>query len=146
MVNNYVRPVVLLPERPEVTIPVGLECVRLHILGHVTFPSGFPLMGQEGETVGSYTLQYASGRTREIPLRNGHEVVRSNLVHIATRIDPEATEAQRALVFAKDVAREQYQVLLFSVPVERERLTSLHCRLNGQQQALAIFAVTAERV
>ncbi|PYV24062.1 MAG: hypothetical protein DMG24_12455 [Acidobacteria bacterium] len=145
VVNNYVRPIVLLAEKPEVTIPVGLECVRLHILGHVTFPSGFPLMGQEGETVGSYTLQYASGRTREIPLRNGHEVVRSNLVHIATRIDPEATEAQRALVFAKDVAREQYQVLLFSVPVESERLTSLRCRLNGQQQALAIFAVTAER-
>jgi hypothetical protein len=66
-------------------------------------------------------------------------------VHDATRIDPEATEAQRALVFAKDTVREQYQILLLSIPVEGGILTSLQCKLNGQPPALAIFALTAER-
>jgi hypothetical protein len=145
LINNYARPLVVTPEMPEVSIPVQQECVRLHVLGHVTFPNGFPVMGKDGEAVGSYTLRYASGKTREILLRNGYEVVRSNMVHEATRIDPEATEAQRALVFAKDIAREQYQILLFSIPVEGGKLASLHCKLNGQQPALAIFAVTAER-
>jgi hypothetical protein len=115
------------------------------VLGQVTFPDGFPVVGKNGETVGSYTLHYASGKTREIPLRNGYEVVQSNLVYEATRIDPEATEAQGALVFAKDIAREQYQIMLLSIPVEVGRLTNLRCKLNGQQPALAIFAVTAER-
>jgi hypothetical protein len=129
---------------PGLTILVEQECTRLHVLGQVTFPNGFPVVGMDGEAVASYTLRYASGKSREIPLRNGYEVVQSNLVHDATRIDPEATEAQRALVFAKDIAREQYQILLLSIPIEGEKLASLHCRLNGQPLALAIFAVTAE--
>jgi hypothetical protein len=145
VVNNHVRPLVVTPETPELTIPVQQECARLHVLGQVTFPDGFPVVGKNGETVGSYTLHYASGKTREIPLRNGYEVVQSNLVYEATRIDPEATEAQGALVFAKDIAREQYQIMLLSIPVEVGRLTNLRCKLNGQQPALAIFAVTAER-
>jgi hypothetical protein len=33
---------------------------------------------------------------------------------------------------------------MFSIPVEGGELASLHWRLNGQQPALAIFAVTAE--
>jgi len=144
VVNNHARPLVVTPEVPELTLPVDQDCMRLHVLGQVTFPNGFPLVGKDGEAVASYTLRYASGKTREILLRNGYEVVQSNLVHEATRIDPEATEAQRALVFAKDIAREQYQVLLLSIPVEKEKLVSLHCRLNGVQPALAVFAVTAE--
>jgi hypothetical protein len=144
VVNNHARPLVMTPEMPELTIPVEQECRRLHVLGQVTFPNGFPVMGKNEEVVARYTLRYASGKTREIPLRNGYEVVQSNLVHDATRIDPEATEAQRVLVFAKDIAREQYQVSLFSIPVEGEKLASLHCQLNGKQLALAIFALTAE--
>jgi hypothetical protein len=145
VVNNYARPVVVTPEVAEVNIPIGLEGLRLHILGQVTFPAGFPLVGADGETVAGYTVRYASGKTHEVPLRNGYEVVQSNLVHVATRINPEATEAQRALLFAKDIAREQYQLLLFSVPVEGSRIESLHCKLNGQQPALAIFAITVEQ-
>ncbi len=144
VVNNHARPLVVIPEMPELTIPVQQECARLHVLGQVTFPNGFPVVGKDGEAMGSYTLRYASGKTREIPLRNGYEVVQSNLVSEATRIDPEATEAQRALVFVKDVAREQYQILLLSIPVEGGKLASLHCKLNRQQPALAIFALTAE--
>ncbi len=144
VVNNHARPLVVIPEMPELTIPVQQECARLHVLGQVTFPNGFPVVGKDGEAMGSYTLRYASGKTREIPLRNGYEVVQSNLVSEATRIDPEATEAQRALVFVKDVAREQYQILLLSIPVEGGKLASLHCKLNREQPALAIFALTAE--
>ncbi|MFN8008826.1 MAG: glycoside hydrolase family 2 TIM barrel-domain containing protein [Terriglobia bacterium] len=145
VVNNYVRPLILVPEVPDVVIPVGLECRRLHILGQVTFPDGYPVQGQVGQTIATYTLRYASGKTRDIPIRNGYEAARSNLVYVATRIDAEATEALRAMLFVKDVAREQYQILLYPVPVEGEKLTSVTCRLNGQQPALAIFAITAEQ-
>ena len=144
VMKDHARPLVVTPEMPELTIPVRQECVRLHVLGQVTFPSGFPVAGKDGDAAGSYTLRYESGKTREIPLRNGYEVVQSNLVYDATRIDPAATEAQRALVFVKDVAREQYQILLFSIPADGGQLASLHCKLIGQQPALAIFAVTAE--
>jgi hypothetical protein len=146
VVDGYARPVVVTPEVPEVEIPIGLEASRIHILGNVTIPSGFPVVGKDGDTVGVYTLHYASGETREVPLRNGYEVAQSNLVHVGTRIDPEATEAQRALVFAKEIAREQYQALLYSLPLAGGKLMSLRCKLNHQASALAIFAITAEAV
>ncbi|HMD87267.1 MAG TPA: glycoside hydrolase family 2 TIM barrel-domain containing protein [Terriglobia bacterium] len=145
VVNGYVRPVVVTPGVPEVEIPVGVEGLRVHILGQVTLPAGFPVVGSDGEIVAVYTLRYASGKSREVPLRNGYEVAQSNLVSVATRVDPEATEAQRALLFAKDLAREQYQVLLYSLPLEDGKLASLHCQLRSQpSSALAIFAVTVE--
>jgi len=146
VVNGYVRPVMVTPGVPKVEIPVGVEGLRLHILGQVTLPKGFPVEGNDGEAAAVYTLHYASGNRREVPLRNGYEVAQSNLVSVATRIDPEATEAQRALLFAKDLAREQYQVLLYSLPLEGGKLASLHCQLGNQpSSALAIFAVTVEQ-
>jgi len=146
VVNGYVRPVLVTPQVAEMEIPVGLQGVRLHILGQVTLPLGYPAVGSDGETVAGYTLHYASGKTQEVPLRHGYEVAQSNLVAVATRIDPQATEAQRALVFAKDLAREQYQVLLYSLPLEDGKLSSLQCKLNHpMSSALAIFAITVEQ-
>jgi hypothetical protein len=45
----------------------------------------------------------------------------------------------------KDWAREQYQVLLFSAPVEKHRIESLTAQLRGQQPPLLLFAVTLEQ-
>ena len=143
--NGYIRPVVVTPGVPEVEIPVGLSGVRVHVLGQVTLPAGFPVVGNDGDSAAVYTLRYGSGKRQEVPLRNGYEVAQANLIAVATRIDPQATEAQRALVFTKDVAREQYQVLLYSLPLEGGELTSLHCQLSPQaSSALAIFAITVE--
>jgi hypothetical protein len=144
VVNGYVRPLVVTPGVPEVDIPIGVEGLRLHVLGQVTLPTGYPVAGHDGETVATYTLRYASGKSREVPLRNGYEVAQSNLISVATRIDPQATEAQRALVFIKDLAREHYQVLLYSLSLEGGTLASVHCQLQDLHSALAIFAIAVE--
>jgi hypothetical protein len=132
-------------ETPEVTIPIGADCSQLHILGQVMLPTGYPTAGQRGETAATYTLRYAGGKTQELPVRHGIEVAQANMLLEATRIEPIATATQRALEFVKDVAREQYQVLLWSVPLGKGRMESLRCKLNGQQPALVIFAITAEQ-
>ncbi|HEY5213125.1 MAG TPA: hypothetical protein VIJ38_08900, partial [Acidobacteriaceae bacterium] len=140
-----VRPLILTPEVPQLTIPVGGSCRRMHILGQVTLPDGFPVVGNDGETIANYTLEYSSGATHKIPLRNGYEIARSNIIQSASRIDPIAANAQAALLFVKDIAREQYQILLYSIPVDGKRLAAIHCNLNGEQAPLAIFAITVER-
>jgi len=143
-VGGYVRPLVLTPGQPA-TIPVNLECERLHILGQVTFPTGYPVLGKRGETIATYHLKYSGGSERQIPVRNGIEVAQANLIHAATRIDPIATEAQRALKYVKDIVREQYQVLLWTVPLERGKVETLLCEMQSGAPALTIFAITAER-
>jgi hypothetical protein len=146
VVGELVRPLVLRAEVPEITIPIDQNCTRLHILGQVTFPDGYPVKGQHGEEVAVYRLQYQNGKTQDLPVRNGMEVARANRIYVATRIDPVASGAQKALEYAKDVVREQYQVLLWSVPVEPgSKLASLRCKLNAGQPALAIFAITTEQ-
>lgn len=144
VVNHRVRPLVVTPETPELVIPINRRCDKLHVLGQVTFAGGFPSSGSDGEKVATYTLEYSGGKTREIPLRNGYEVAQANIIQDASRLDPVPSECQRAMMFVKETAREHYQVLLYSIPVESEPLQRIHCRLDGQHPPLAIFAVTAE--
>lgn len=144
VVKGRVRPVVLTAEVPELTIPINQVCAKIHVLGQVSFPLGYPLTGRQGEIVAVYTLEYANGKTQILPVRNGIEVAQSNRIHAATRIDPIATAAQPALEYIKDIAREQYQILLWSIRTEPERLVNLRCKLNTRQPALAIFAITKE--
>ena len=145
VVDGRVRPLVLTETVPETVIPIHQACTQLHILGQVTFPVGYPLIGQAGEQVAVYTLQYASRKIQTLVVRNGIEVAQSNCIDQATRIHPIATATQRAVEYLKDIAREQYQVLLWSIPTWPEELVSLRCKLNPSQPALAIFAITGER-
>ncbi len=144
LAEGYVRPLLLTPDQP-VTIPIDLECERLHILGQVTFPTGYPVVGKRGEVAATYHLRYSGGGERQVPVRNGIEVAQANLIDAATRIDPIATEAQPALKYVKDIVREQYQVLLWTLPLERGKVESLRCEMQGGGPPLAIFAITAER-
>ena len=146
IVDGRIRAVVLTAAVPDTVIPIHQACARLHILGQVSFPVGYPLLGQPGETVAAYTLQYADGKTQTLPVRNGIEVAQANCIDAATRIDPIATAAQPALQYVKDSAREQYQILLWSIPTLPQELVSMHCQLNPGQPSLAIFAITGEQL
>jgi hypothetical protein len=144
VINERVRPILVTPENPETIIPVNRRCDRLHILGQVTFAGGFPSSTQNGDKAGSYTLEFSDGRKKEIPLRHGYEVAQANLIQDASRLDPQTTDSQRALLFVKDTAREHYQLLLYSIPVEGATLARIRCRLEAKQPPLAMFAITTE--
>jgi hypothetical protein len=144
VVEGSARPIVLTPDFPDLEIPVHRACARLHFLGHVTLPGGFPLNGAPGEAVATYQIRYQDGKTQEVPLRAGFEVAAANAIHEATRIDPVATSAQRAFWYVKDWAREHYQGLLFSLPAEKGRIESIRCQLHPHQPPLLLFAVSTE--
>jgi hypothetical protein len=146
VIDGFVRPFAVTPEAAEINIPVGIACKRLHFLGQITLPTGYPVLGQAGELIASYSINYASGKKQEVPLRNGIEVARGNVICGSTRINPVAVRAQRALTFTKDNAREEYQVLLFSVPTDGQIVSSVTCTLRSQQESFLIFAITAEPV
>jgi len=120
LVDGRVRAIVLTADFPEVVIPIHQACTQLHILGQVSFPLGYPLIGLAGETTAIYSLQYADGQTQTLPIRNGVEVAQSNCIDAATRIAPIATAAQPAVEYVKDRAREHYQILLFRSPPGRK--------------------------
>jgi beta-glucuronidase len=144
VIDGYMRPLILTAGAPEITIPIGRHCSKFHFLGQVTLPEGYPLQGRTGETVATYSIVSEKGATQDLLVRNGIEVAQANRIHDATRIDPIATEAHPALLFKKDIVREQYQFLLWSVGVKPGRVQSLRCRLNSGQPSLVILAITTE--
>jgi Glycosyl hydrolases family 2, TIM barrel domain/Glycosyl hydrolases family 2/Glycosyl hydrolases family 2, sugar binding domain len=145
VVDGFIRPLVG-TNVSELAISLPPQCGRLHILGNITLPTGYPCTGKQGDVVAVYTVYTHSGSRFEIPLRSGYEVVSANRIHEGTRIEPLATGAQPALLYRKDFAREQYQVLLYSTPkLPESSLAKLTCKVLDNEQVLAIFAITAEQ-
>jgi hypothetical protein len=104
------------------------------------------LAGKAGEVAAIYQLLSSTGKVTEIPLRWGFEVVQGNMIHDGTRILPVAADSQPAIEYIKDVAREQYQILLYSTPeMNAETIASLRCKVLDARNWVALFAVTAEQ-
>jgi beta-glucuronidase len=145
LVDQHVRPLVA-GSGFELEIPIRQRCTRLHVLGNISLPMGYPIAGKAGEVAAIYELRFSSGKVTEIPLRWGFEVVQGNIIHDGTRILPVAAQAQAAIEYVKDVAREQYQILLYSTPrVEIGMIAALGCKVVDARNWLALFAVTAEQ-
>jgi hypothetical protein len=164
--NGRTEPLVLNKTRPKVTIPVGLTARRLHLLGNVTMPDGYPIVGRQNEEVGRYVIVYEDGERQVAPLRLGLEVTRSNLIAFASRINPVAALAERALIYEKHAFREIHQAWLLSLATKAKPITSLEMAFDGlapaaglatkdmhhriepvpaaTEQSLLLFAVTAE--
>lgn len=161
------QPVVLNLSRPEVRIPIRTTARRLLVLGNVTVPDGYPVIGSLGTTVGSYTVVYEDGERQDVPLRWGHEAARANLIAVASRINPVTAHGERVVLFAKDPVREIYQTRMFVIPTKPKRIRDLECRFQPpvesrtgppasahhsrgptpgtDRQSLLLFALTAEQ-
>jgi hypothetical protein len=144
--EGSVRPLLVSPEESELVIPIHQRCARVHILGQVSLPLGYPLNSALGDSVATYILEYADGKKQTLPVRSGMEVAQANCIAGAARIMPIAINAQSVLQFTRDVAREQYQVLLWSIPTEPGAVETLRCRATGSKDHLAIFAITTEEL
>ena len=167
MSAGHTRPLVVIPCQESLEIPLDLRADRLHFLGNVTLPDGFPITGRFGEVMARYVLIYDDGERQEVPLRWGVEVARSNMVAVGSRIDPSTAHGERVIVYSKDITREVYQTRLLSLDLKQKKVVRLRCELVDQQvvgtapppdmhhargpalapgdNALLLFAITAER-
>jgi hypothetical protein len=142
--EGIARPLIITSAAPELRVPIGIRCRALHVLGNVTLPDGYPIATEKGRVWGTLRVRHASGKTNEVPLRHGFEIARANMIYRASRIDPTAVEAPRALTFVKDPAREHLQALLFSARLDGGPVAEISWRMNAGELPLAIFAITAE--
>jgi Glycosyl hydrolases family 2, TIM barrel domain/Glycosyl hydrolases family 2 len=162
-VDGHTRALVVLTGR-NVDIPVHGEADRLHFLGNVTAPDGYPTRGNLGEEMGSYTIVYSDGEQQPITLRWGFEVSRGNQIASATRLNTIALAATPAIDYVKDVSWEQYRTLLFTVPVKHKPIDRIAITVKplppsgplislpnqtgsgyeAGETALLVFAITAE--
>ncbi len=131
--DGLTHPIVLTPGCRKVEIPIGTQADRLHILGNITLPDGYPIIGQFGGRVGRYVIVYEDGRRQEAPLRWGIEIARSNIIANATRIDPATSCGERVIVYNKHTFREIYQTRLLSIDTQGGRVDRLICELDMEK-------------
>ena len=163
-IEQHTRPLVVLTGKT-VEIPVNAAADRLHFLGNVTVPDGYPTRGGIGEAMGSYTIVYQGGERQEIPLRWGLEVTRSNFIVSSTLINPVALLSTPVINYPKEISYEQYRTFLYTVPVKRKPIDRIIVSLKplptdrplislpnqtgsgyaAGNTALLIYGVTAER-
>jgi len=145
LMGGRVRPLVVTLESSAIDIPVGGPCVRLHVLGQVTLPTGYPIAGTDADVIASYVVRYADGNSDTVELRNGIEVVSGSLIHQASVIAPTPSLARPAITWVRDPARERYQASLLSIDTGDAVVESLVVRLEPDGLPLLLFALTAER-
>jgi Glycosyl hydrolases family 2, TIM barrel domain/Glycosyl hydrolases family 2/Glycosyl hydrolases family 2, sugar binding domain len=144
--NGAARPLIASNVSP-LTIPVGKAAKRLHILGHAIYVDDYPAYASFGTVLATLTIRFDSGSSRQMDLRNGYEVARANTINGATRTEVISLQAQPALRYLKDCAREDYQFLLYSTPLLPPGIVeSVHYTVAGDHDYLAILAVTAEQL
>jgi Glycosyl hydrolases family 2, TIM barrel domain/Glycosyl hydrolases family 2 len=163
-VSGHTRPVVI-RTGSTTEIPVHAAADRLHFLGNVTVPDGYPTRGEPGATVGSYTICYADGTKQEIPLRWGLEVTRANVVSSSSLLNPIAQLATPVLRYTPDQSYEDYRTFLYTAAVKRKTMDRVVITMKplpserplislpsetgsgyaAGETTLLLFAITAER-
>lgn len=163
-VGGHTRPVVI-RTGSTVEIPFHAEADRLHFLGNVTVPDGYPTRGEPGAAIGSYTIYYADGVTQEFPLRWGLEVARSNVVSSSALLNPVAQFATPAVRYTPNESYEDYRTFLYTAEVKRKMIDRIVINMKALsserplislpnetgsgyaagETSLLLFALTAER-
>jgi hypothetical protein len=162
--DGHTRPVVVMTGN-SVEVPVHMEADRLHFLGNVTVPDGYPTRGDVGAEMGTYTINYADRSKQEIPLRWGLEVTRANVVSSSTRLNPVELLGTAAIQYTRNRSYEDYRTYVFTVPVKHKMIDRVIITVKplpsdrplislpnetgsgyaAGETALLLFAVTAER-
>ena len=162
--DGHTRPLVMMAGK-SVEVPVHTEADRLHFLGNVTVPDGYPTRGDVGAEMGTYTVYYADRSKQETPLRWGLEVTRSNVVSSSTLLNPVALLASPVIQYTRNKSYEDYRTYVLTVPVKHKMIDRVVIVLEplaadrplislpnqtgsgyaAGETALLLFAVTAER-
>jgi hypothetical protein len=148
-----------------VEVPVHAEADRLHFLGNVTVPDGYPTRGDVGAEMGTYTIYYADRSKQAIPLRWALEVTRANVVSSSTRLNPVELLGTPAIQYTRNRSYEDYRTYVFTVPVKHKMIDRVVITVKplpsnrplislpnetgsgyaAGETALLLFAITAER-
>ena len=162
--DGHTRPVVVLTGS-SVEVPVHAQADRLHFLGNVTVPDGYPTRGEVGGQMGSYTIYYADGSKQEVPLRWGLEITRANVLSSSTLLNPVALFSTAVIEYTRNKSYEDYRTYLFTAAVKRKSIDRVVIALKplpsgrplislpnetgsgyaAGETALLLFALTGER-
>jgi len=115
----------------------------LYLIGMTVLGEAYPFRGEINYPVAALTLSYADGTQTRMDLRNGREVCTVFMLYGSSRIEPTASEAERALTFTYDPNWESYAANLLKVPLkEGETLKSVTIHSLDEQYPVLLYGAT----
>ena len=127
------------------TVPVGLAAKGLWVIGNVSMPKGYPIAGDYGETVASYTVEYTDGSAELHLMKNGEDFTTATGLHGPSRIEPHAENAPRVMRFRHEMAWEHYVVNARYLPTDPTKTVKALVLKNADNGYLPLFyGLTAE--
>jgi len=130
----------------EVVVPIGDRASKIHVIGNVSMPRGWPIHGEYGETAAEYIVTYADGTADVFPMRNGFEITTATALYGPSRINPVAVNCRRALEWHYDYDFEQYIANHCVLPVDSGReIVSLTLRDAGNGYYTLLYGVSIEK-
>ncbi len=127
-------------------IPVNSPAKAVWFIGQATMGKGYPLSGIRGEEFGSYTLHFADGAKKVIPLRNGLETATVFGLIGPTNFEPRCAFASRAFKVAFDKNWEEYYTALIRKNTENDAvLEKISVNVTNPDYFLLLYGVTLEK-
>ena len=128
------------------SVPVSMAAKGLWVMGNVSMPKGYPIEGEYGEEVATYTVEYTDGSTDVHVMKNGEDFTTATGLHGPSRIEPYAANSHRALRFRHEMAWEHYVVNARYIPTDPAKtVRSLVMQNSGNGYLPLFYGLTAEK-
>ena len=116
------------------------------MIGNVSMPKGFPIDGEYGEEVATYTVTYTDGSTEAHVMKNGEDFTTATGLHGPSRIEPYAANSPRVMRFRHEMAWEHYVVNARYLPTDPNKTVAFLTMQNAGNGYWPLFyGLTAEK-
>ena len=137
-------PVVVSSER-NFSFKLGRCAEFISIIGLTSIMSGYPLGGTYGEGACCVSINYKSGKTETISLKNGVHITTAFALKGSSRIDPIATKSGRFAVFGYDKNFEVYVANRLDITVDSsDAIESVSFSADSDKYSTLIYGVFAK--
>ena len=125
------------------SVPVNRSGRQLVLLGNVIFMDGYPIAGERGEVCATLTLCYADGEEKQIPLRNGYELLTVNRTFLDSYIDPTSPILKPAVSFSYDKGHDNYRIYTLEIELCADRvLESFSIQSEMTKRPILLYGAT----
>ena len=127
--NTYLvpKPPLVAGKDGDIILRVNEGGNTLYLIGMTILGEAYPIKGEINHIAATITFLYTDGTKSALNLRNGREVCTAFLLYGSSRIDPRASEADRALNFSYDLNWESYTVNILAVSLAEGKTLASFC-------------------
>ncbi len=128
----------------DIVVGVNKSASQLIIVGNTSMPKGYPVESNFGDRVAEYIIEYTDGTKDIFDVVNGEDLTTATMLHGSSRINPVASNCNRAITFSYDKNFEQYLVNIRKLDVNAQKeIKNIRIHRLDSSYNLLVYGITA---